>query len=273
MNPSTPPPLPAPVASLAFAERRGPTTFGSVFLGVLLLEIFALRKPGSWVKFGLFVVGLIVVTKLSVPRGDAALFSTWMVDVVAVQVVPLLCLVTGGGILRNQIRNFTIEYVWTRSARKLHLVLAAWGVTVLLVFAQSVAATLVVHATGSVLGVSDLWSGLPLLLAAELVSVLAFSALALALGVFSGKYMVFGIIYGLFIEIGASRIPTNLNRISVTHHVQELLTLGSGIIESPFRNVILPSLMGVGVITAIGLAVACLIFSRRQYNVGGEKEA
>lgn len=272
--PPLPPLLPASVGiSNAPAGTPGPTSLGAVILAIGSLEVTALLRPGAWLKFGLFALGLIVVTKLSVPHGNEKMFSQWMVDVVALKIVPLLCLVVGGGVLRNQIRSFTIEYLWTRPARKAHLAIAAWCSTVSIVFAQAIVGTVVVHATGSFLGVENIWDGLPMLLITEFVVILAFSALSLALGVYSGKYMVFGLLYGLIVESGVSRIPTNLNLLSVTHHAEVLLSYRTEDIGTLGLMPLVQSLVGTVGIAAVGLAVAAALFSFKQYSVGTEKES
>lgn len=273
MNGSEPPLLPSTSTPLVFAAKRGATSLSAVFKGLLMLELFAWRRSGVWVKAGLALAGLIVLTRLSISRGNEALFSTWMIDVVTLKLIPLLCLVTGGGLLRNQIRSFTIEYLWTRPASKTYLVLAAWAVSVVLVSVQATVATVIVHAVGGIQGVPAVWDGLLLQLMTQVLIILPFCALAVLLGVFSGKYMVLGLVYGLLVEGGMSRLPTNLNRISVTHHAEELLSLSAPTVQNPISSVWLPSLGGIAVIAAVALVLAVFIFNRRQYSVGGEKEA
>ncbi|HRE80771.1 MAG TPA: hypothetical protein PLN52_06970 [Opitutaceae bacterium] len=272
MTGSEPPLLPSTSAPLVFSAKRGATSLPAVFKGLLMLELFAWKRSGVWVKAGLALAGLIVITRLSVSRGNAALFSTWMIDVVTLKLVPLLCLVTGGGLLRNQIRSFTIEYLWTRPASKTYLVLSAWAVSVVLVSVQATVATVVVHAVGSLQGVPNVWDGMMLQALTQVLIILPFCALAVALGVVSGKYMVLGLVYGLLIEGGMSRLPTNLNRISVTHHAEELLSLSASSVQNPMTSVWLPSVGGLAMITGVALALAVFIFNRTQYSVGGEKE-
>ncbi len=270
-----PPPLPpdrAGVVAHFTAPPARATSLGAVILAMLSLEVGALLRPKLWLKLALSALALVVVTRLSVGRATPEQFERWMIGVVALKFVPLMCLTVGGGILRNPIRNFTIEYLWTRSVRKPHLVIAAWVAAVVIVTLQAFLATGVVYATCGFLGVKDLWPTLPPMLGVEFVMILAFTALSLAFGVFSGKYMVMGLFYGLVVESGVSQIPTNLNQIAVTSHANVLLDYARQSAESPGIGATVQAGASILTIAALGLAVACAVFTYKQYSIGAEKE-
>ncbi|MBE7540479.1 MAG: hypothetical protein HS122_18980 [Opitutaceae bacterium] len=277
MSDSTlPPPLPAnPVTIVdAFtAPPAGATPLGSVILAFLSLELNSWKRPRFWLKLVLVGIGLVVLTKLSVARANSAQFERWMIDVVALKLVPLLCLVVGGGMLRNPIRSFTIEYLWTRPAKKHHLVVAAWLTTVVIVTAQAILATVVVHATCGFFGLRGVWDHLAMTCAVEFAMILPFSAIAVALGVTTGKYMVMGLFYAFVVENGIGRLPTNLNQLAVTRHAKFLLKEARQATDGLASWPLFQSTGVLLILAVLAVVVACIVFSNKQYSIGSEKES
>ncbi|HEY2952266.1 MAG TPA: hypothetical protein VGK40_06780, partial [Verrucomicrobiae bacterium] len=58
---------------------------------------------------------------------------------------------------------------------------------------------------------------------AQALAVLAWGALSALLGLITRRYLVLGIVYGFIVELGIGRIPTNINSLSLTRHLQALL--------------------------------------------------
>lgn len=260
---SAPPPLPPPHVPRA----PGATPLFSVIHALVLLRLRTLLRPKLLLRFAAMCAGMVLLTALTVPTGRTRNFNEWSVEVFLLRIIPLLCLVTGGGVLRNEIRAYTVEYLWTRPARKSHLVLGAYAGAVTVVLVQVLAFTAVIYLTGAFRGVPDVWSHLPAALVASVGAVLAFTALAVALGVVTGKYMVLGLLYGVVIEIGLSDLPTRLSQLSVTHHLRTLLQ-STGAEPTSF----LAGAIGCLVLAAAGLAVAACLFTHLTYRIGDEKE-
>lgn len=270
-----PPPMPPnPVSIVAgfTPPAPGATPLLSVIPAVLSLELKAWMGPKLWVKLICAAIGLIVLTRLSLSRSNPVQFERWMLDVVALKFVPLTCLAVGGGILRNAIRSHTIEYLWTRSVKKVHLVISAWVAAVVVVTLLTILATVIVHATGSFSGIDRDWQNLPMTCAAEIALILPVTAIAVALGVWTGKYMVAGLLYGFVVETGISRMPTNLNLLAVTRHVEVLLNHVRQTLEGPGSMAVLQSVGALLVLTFAALLAACIVFSCKQYSIGAEKE-
>lgn len=268
MNPTL---LPPPLDNVA-APLRAPvaTSLSGVIRALVLLRVRTLLRPKLMLRFVAICLGLCAITAVVIQVSNNQLrdFTEWSVELFLLRIVPLLCLVTGGGALRNEIRAFTVEYLWTRPARKSHLAIGAYAGAVVVVFVQVLVFTVLIHLVGAVLGVSGVWTQLPLTLLASLGAVLAFCAIAVALGAFTGKYMVFGLIYGVAVEIGLSDLPTRLNQLAVTRHLQSILQ--SGGTDVP---VLLGGVAGCLVLAAVGLTVAAVLFTRLTYRIGDEKEA
>lgn len=268
---------PAPPASSVdglsgFVPPAAATPLGSVIRALVLLRLRALLRPKLFLRFAGIAVGLGVVTWFAVPPANERQFAQWSVEVFLLRILPLLCLVTGGSALRDEIRAFTIEYLWTRPARKAHLVIGAYAGALALTLTQAVVYVGVIHATSALHGFAGAWSYLPASLIATVGGVLAFTAIALALGVLTGKYLVIGVLYGALVEIGLSRLPTRLNNVSVTHHLQTLIESG-GASGEPFRFLgLLSGTSGCLAIAAAGLTAAAVLFTLKTYRIGDEKE-
>ena len=271
-----PPPLPSNPAEIVTGfspPRVGATPLGAIIPAMLSLELKAWMGPKPWVKMICAAIALVVLTRLSLSRASPAQFERWMLDVVALKFVPLACLAVGGGILRNAIRSYTIEYLWTRSVKKAHLVIGAWVTAVVIVSLLAFMATLLVHLTGTLSGVQGIWRNLPMTCVGEFAMILPFTAIAVALGVWTGKFMVAGLLYGFVVETGISRIPTNLNLLAVTRHAEVLLKHARQSLESPAWTGILESTGALLALTAAALFVACILFVCKQYSIGAENEA
>jgi len=271
MNPA--PTSPTSAVFTAPLSATGATPLVSVIRALLLLRLRALLGPKLALRFAAIGAGLIAVTFLAVPHGNAESFRQWSLEVFVLKIVPLLCLVAGGSALRDEIRSFTIEYLWTRPASKTHLVVGAYVGTVVLMFAQVMAFLVLIHLVGAIRGIPQVWIHLPVAAGAALGGILAFCALALALGVFSGKYMILGIQYGVLVELGLSRLPSRVNLISVTHHVQTLIESAASGDIAPSVLRLLSGAAGCLVIAAIGVVLAALIFTTTNYRIGDEKES
>jgi hypothetical protein len=271
MTPRTDP-ASEPLAGTFPVPAASATPLGAVIRAMVLLRLRALLRPKLFLRFAGFAVGIGAVTWFAVPPANERQFAQWSVEVFLLRILPLLCLVTGGSALRDEIRAFTIEYLWTRPARKADLVIGAYAGALALTLTQGVVYVLVIHATSALHGFPGAWSYLPGSLLATIGGVFAFTALAHALGVLTGKYLVIGVLYGALVEIGLSRLPTRLNNVSVTHHLQTLIeSAGTG--GEPMRIAgLLSGALGCALIAAAGLAAAAVLFTMKTYRIGDEKE-
>ena len=115
----------------------------------------------------------------------------------------------------------------------------------------------------------DVLAALPALLLTQFACILAFTAIALALGVITSRFMAIGVLYGFLVEAGVSQMPTNLKFLAVTPHALGMLASGDPAAEGG----LVIGLVGCLVIAAAALGLAMLVFTRRQYDIGGSREA
>lgn len=256
-HPSPDPALPPPVPAAVLHAPAKATPLASAILGFTLLRLGAQWRPKTVLRFAAVAVGLILLTRFGTHRGNQAEFLEWVVDIYAFKILPLFALVLGGAALRGEIRDHTIEYLVTRPIRRSDLVISAYVTTAGLVLIQAVIFTFVICATAATLAIPDVWSVLPRLLLAEVGIVATFSAIGLALGLVTGKYLVLGVVYGLIVELGLSRLPTAIRQIAVTTHAQIIVERSS----TGFAT--LTALLACAVIAAVAVGLAVLLHSSR----------
>src|SRR5207253_9446285 len=83
--------------------------------------------------------------------------------------------------------------------------------------------TVLLFTAGYLREIPALGALLPLFLAAQFLAVFAWSALGIFLGQITKRYVAMAIVYGVFVELGIGRIPTNINNLSLTRHLKTLL--------------------------------------------------
>ncbi len=252
--------------------KRTQAGLRAAFLGIGYLRIRSALSAKSLMTFLIVALALAAVTLFLVKANSYDRFNIWMFSLFVLKIVPLICLASAGGSLRNEIKDYTIEYLWTRSAKKSHLVIAEFFSSVVVTVFKVYAFTIVIHLVGLYLNVPEIVSMLPRILAVEFFAILAYSALAMLLGVITGKYMILGVIYGVIVEIGISQVPLNLNKISVSHHVRTMMGDLSAVGVPGDASSLMLGAMGCISIASIGLLAACIVFSRKQYRIGDEKE-
>ena len=119
-----------------------------------------------------------------------------------------------------------------------------------------------------------LGSLLPLFLAAQILAVPAWSALGLFLGQVTKRYLAIALLYGLIVEMGIGRIPTNINTLSLVRHLKTLLT------HNPALHTLydwtatgVPLSVGALVFAAaLFLTLAALLFTFREYHQTAEMQ-
>ena len=110
---------------------------------------------------------------------------------------------------------------------------------------------------------------IPFLLA-QAAGLLAFSSLSAVTGMLTRRYLVLGLLYGAVIEIGVGGIPTNINVLSLAHHVRVVVSTSetaSAFLVSNQGNASFSFfvLIAVGL---VGAGTAASIYSCREFIAG-----
>ena len=195
-------------------------------------------------------------------------FYHWLIDVYFFIVVPLNCVRMCGPLIRDELEADTLSFLTIRPLSRARLLMLKFiSQTAWLQIAMLVQA-LLLFAVAAVRKIPDLGRLVPLFLGAQCLAVLAWSALGMLLGQISKRYMALALLYGLIVEMGIGRIPTNINTLSLMRHLKTLLAHNAalqGIYEWPATGVAGP-LDALALGAALFLALAALLFTFKEYH-------
>lgn len=201
------------------------------------------------------------------PWGRTVPFFHWLMDFYFFVVLPLQCVRLCGGCIRDELQADTLRFLLTRPASRARLMLAKYLSQVAWLQLLGLVEVFLLFAAGILCHVPRLWALLPLLLAAQLLAVPAWAALGLFLGLASNRAIAVAIIYGLIVELGIGRIPTNLNALSLMRHLKVLLAHNASLQEL-FHWSTKGTWFSVAVLIAaplVFLSLGGLLFTYREY--------
>lgn len=150
-------------------------------------------------------------------------YVLWIGKFYATFLVPVMAFITAGGAIRDDLKSGTVDYVLTRPVQRPLYLLFKYVAQCAAMQVEYLLALGVLVAVGAVRGAPPLWSALPALWFAQALLVAAFSAFGFLLGVLTSRYVIIGLLYGAVVEVGVGLIPTQLNRLSISHQVQLML--------------------------------------------------
>jgi hypothetical protein len=195
-------------------------------------------------------------------------FYHWLIDFYFFVILPLSCVRACGGLIRDEVQEDTLGFLTTRPLSRGQLVLAKFASQTVWVQMLLLVETLLVFAVGGLRQIPGLASLLPLFLVGQFLAVLAWSALGVCLGQATKRYMAAALLYGLVVEVGIGRIPTNINNLSLIKQLKSLLAHDAAlqsVYDWSARAVPIP--LGALVLAAgIFLAAAALLFTYREYH-------
>lgn len=269
---NTPPPLPAPISS---PSPGWPRAFGGIWR--LTYRRFLSPRELAILAGLLALLALIASTSLrySEPLRLKREFAEWSVQFYLAFVVPAIAFMSAGGLVRDDLSPATVDYVLTRPVRRHAFLLLRYLAHTLCLQLQCLLPLAVLLAVGTYREVPDLFDTAPSLLLAQVLAVPAFCALGFAFGAFSGRYLVYGLLYGAIVETGIGNIPTSLNALSMSHQVR---TIASSVL--PFRGKAaqfadsVPSSVGTLLVLAlVFLGIAAALFALRETAGAKPKDA
>ena len=229
------------------------------------------RSQLSWRKslaILLHVLGLPLLGYLRASSFQS--MGGWMlftIDLYTFLALPLFCLHSFGGLVRDDLQEDTACYILTRPIRRWQFLVGQYTCQCLW---TCIIVALTYLAFGSMWWLQEIEGWLPVMLGLMSVAVpaiLVYGAISSLMGLLARKYLVLGLIYGCVIEFGVGQIPTNLHSLSMTHHLKDLLALHPEIGAHLVRDSAQPwlSLLMLAMATLISLGVGCLLFTHREY--------
>jgi ABC-type transport system involved in multi-copper enzyme maturation permease subunit len=182
--------------------------------------------------------------------------------------LPLNCVRVCGPLIRDDLQANTLGFLSTRPLSRAGLVLGKYLSSTLWLQILLLIETLLLFGIGYVRGIDGLGRLLPLFLGSQIVAVLAWSALGAFLGLVTKRYMAIAILYGLVVELGIGRIPTNINNLSLVRHLKILLGQNPTVQDVySWTGTGVPLAVGALVLAAIIFAsLAALLFTYREYH-------
>ena len=195
-------------------------------------------------------------------------FYRWLIDVYFFILLPLNCVRMCGALIRDELETDTLGFLTTRPLSRARLLLVKYLSQTAWLEIWMLVQALLLFAAGSLRQIPALGTLIATFLAVQFLAVLAWGALGLFLGQVSKRYMALALLYGLIVEMGIGRIPTNINTLSLMRHLKTLLGHNAaleGIYHWPAIGAAGPS--GALVLAAaLFLGLAALMFTFKEYH-------
>jgi len=242
--------------------------FGRGFRAIWLLtwrtRLAGRRIPG--LCFGLLFIPTLAW--FSVDPGQSEAYFHWLLDTYFLLMVPLVCLGVFGGMIRDEIQADTLGFLLTRPVSRAKLFLLKYLSHVLWVQMTAFITALLIFSAGIGRHIPQLISVLPLFLFTQALAILAYAALSSFFGLLSQRYIVLGIVYGFVVEMGIGRIPTNINSLSLSHHVRTILG-NNEIIQDLYHWPSERTFFSIAMMllaTALAVVASMAIFTWKEYH-------
>jgi hypothetical protein len=198
----------------------------------------------------------------------------WLIDFYFFVMLPLNCVRACGALIRDELQTDTLGFLTTRPLSRARLLLAKYLSQTVWLQVFLLLETALLFSTGWLRQIPAVAGLLPLFLFAQFLSVFAWSALGTLLGLLTNRYMGFAIVYGLIVEMGIGRIPTNINTLSLMRHLKVLLANNAtlqGIYDWSSKGV--PLAVGALLFaTALFLTISAIVFTVREYHHTSEMQ-
>ncbi|HEX9784496.1 MAG TPA: ABC transporter permease subunit [Opitutaceae bacterium] len=245
------------------------------FGGVWRLTYPRFLAPGNLAAVGGLLAALALLSIPAMRDGRAVGFSNWAVSFYLALLIPVMAFLSGAGALRDEMKPTAVDYVHTRPIRRPMLVVFKFFAHFACAQVVYVAALAVVVGAGVYHGFPGALAALPLMLLAQVLGSAAFMSLGFCFASLTSRYLVLGILYAGIVEAGIGKIPTQLSRLSLTHHLKAMLQTVSSEFTTPLAGAASPA-VPAGVLFAVAaalLAISALVFNFREFAGSRPKDA
>jgi ABC-2 family transporter protein len=195
-------------------------------------------------------------------------FYHWLIDFYFFVMLPLACVAGTGALIREELQADTLRFLTTRPLSRARLLILKYLTQTAWLELLVVLEACLLFAAGHLREITDLGKLLPLFLGIQFLAVMAWSALGAFLGLVTKRYMALALVYGLIVEMGIGRIPTNINTLSLMRHLKTLLAQNQSLYNVyQWTTAGVPrSLAALVVASAVFIALAGLMFTFREYH-------
>lgn len=255
MNPppsvSLPPTLVAPNAKHAFG-------------GIWRLTARRFLAPRQLLPLPFVLAILATLAGAVVRDGNAKVFHSWSTEFYLAFLIPVLAFLSGGGAFRDELKAGAVDYILTRPIRRPMFIVFKFLAHQACFQLLCLTGLAVVAGVGAFRHIADVGSTIPALLLGQVLLIAAFSALGFLCAVATSRYLVAGLFYGVVIEAGFGNTPIQINRLSMTHQVRDLvyrLTATTPPMPSDPQHAAWVTIAIVLAFAAVLVAVAAAVFS------------
>lgn len=274
------PPSPAPRSDLSFAAPRVPANAAHAFGGIWRLTAQRFFTRGHWLAVG----GMLVVLGLfawgaSASKGGVQHYASWCAGFHVCFLVPLLAFISAAGVVRDDLKAGTVDYVFTRPIRRHLFVAFRYLAHVGCAQLDFLLALGVVIGVGIYRGAPAIGTAVPLLLLAQVAVIVVFSAFGFLCAMLTSRYVIVGLVYGGIIEVGIGNVPTQMNRLSMIRHVRDLLEpvfrlgdIPAAAMERAPQPGIAATLGMLLLVAAVMLAATAAVFSLKELSGGAGRD-
>lgn len=195
------------------------------FGGIWRLSIRRFFSPSRW----LMLAGMLVLLVLfSIPaagnRNEAARdFLPWAARFYICFLVPVMAFLSAAGTVRDDLQAGSVDYLFTRPVRRPVFLCLRYVAHVICTQIDFIFAFAVVIGIGAFHGVPGLWAAAPWLFLAQVLAILAFSGFGFLCAMLTSRYVIIGLLYGVFIEVGMGNVPTQLSHLSMGRQILSVL--------------------------------------------------
>lgn len=243
------------------------------FGGIWRLTIRRYFSRGHWLTLAGMLALLVLFSFPMAPNRAAAArgFLPWVGAFYVCFLVPLLAFISAAGALRDDLGAGTVDYVFTRPVRRSAFVAFRFLAHVGCAQLDFLLALAALVAVGIYRDAPGLWAAVPVLLLAQGVVIIAFSAFGFLCGTLTSRYVIVGLLYGGLIEVGIGNVPTQLNRLSMVRQALSVLRpimgdqrigMGGPMAADPLSTPAALALLLT--FSSVMLAVAAILFAMKE---------
>jgi ABC-type transport system involved in multi-copper enzyme maturation permease subunit len=270
------------IESPGFPAARVIPNATHAFGGIWRLTSRRFYTPGYWMTLAGMLVLLVVFSIPAAPNRVAAAhgFLPWAGGFYVCFLLPILAFISGAGAIRDDLSASTADYVLTRPVRRPTFAVFRYLAQMACLQIDFLFALVVVAGIGVFHQVSGLWAALPLLLLAQVVAVITFSAFGFFSGLLTSRYVIVGLAYAAIIEVGIGNVPTQLNQISLIRQVLGIMRPFIAEQDGALTRAALTStaatptiVIGLLVFSAALIALSATLFGLREFAGSGARDA
>ncbi len=195
------------------------------FGGVWRLSIRRFYSPSRWLMLAgmLVVLGAFSIPAATTQAEAAREFLPWAARIYVGFLVPLLAFLSAAGLVRDDLQAGSVDYLFTRPVRRPVFVGLRYLAHVSCTQIDFLFGLAVIAGLGIFHQVPGLAEALPLLLLAQVVAIITFSAFGFLCAMITSRYVIIGLLYGALIEVGLGNVPTQLSHLSMSRQILTIL--------------------------------------------------